>query len=45
MLNYWDKNGQPDMSNIDYHFRPTDDSDPFQTDIFILSGKDGSFSP
>lgn len=27
-----------DMSNIDYHYRPTDDSDPFQTDIFILSG-------
>lgn len=25
-----------DMSNIDYHYRPTDDSDPFQTDIFIL---------
>lgn len=40
-----DKNGQPDMSNIDYHFRPTDDSDPFQTDIFILSGKDDHFSP
>lgn len=28
-----------DMSNIDYHYRPTDDSDPFQTDIFILSGQ------
>lgn len=27
-----------DMSNIDYHYRPTDDSDPFQTDIFILGG-------
>lgn len=27
-----------DMSNIDYHYRPTDDSDPFQTDIFILNG-------
>lgn len=25
-----------DMSNIDYHYRPKDDSDPFQTDIFIL---------
>ncbi|WP_215224141.1 alpha-L-rhamnosidase [Echinicola shivajiensis] len=33
------KNGQIDMSNIDVHYRPTDDTDPFQTDIFILSGK------
>jgi alpha-L-rhamnosidase len=34
------------MSNIDYHYRPTDDSDPFQTDIFILSGKkEDVFSP
>ncbi|WP_040539943.1 alpha-L-rhamnosidase [Pedobacter arcticus] len=32
------KNGKVDLSNIDYHFRPTDDKDPFQTDIFILSG-------
>jgi alpha-L-rhamnosidase len=30
--------GHVDMGNIDVHFRPTDDSDPFQTDIFILSG-------
>ncbi len=40
-----DKDGLPDMSNIDYHFRPTDDSDPFQTDIFILSGGNDQFSP
>ncbi|UCS91809.1 glycoside hydrolase family 78 protein [Echinicola marina] len=33
------ENGQVDMSNIDVHYRPTDDTDPFQTDIFILSGK------
>lgn len=33
------ENGQIDMSNIDVHYRPTDDTDPFQTDIFILSGK------
>ncbi|MES2378807.1 MAG: glycoside hydrolase family 78 protein [Bacteroidota bacterium] len=33
------KNGYGDMSNIDVHYRPTDKSDPFQTDIFILSGK------
>jgi alpha-L-rhamnosidase len=38
--------GTLDMSNIDQHYRPTDDSDPFQTDIFILSGKDDDhFSP
>lgn len=33
------KNGHTDMSNIDQHYRPTDNTDPFQTDIFILSGK------
>jgi alpha-L-rhamnosidase len=27
------------MDNIDAHYRPADDSDPFQTDIFILGGK------
>jgi alpha-L-rhamnosidase len=31
--------GRVDLSNIDVHYRPTDDTDPFQTDIFILSGK------
>lgn len=31
--------GHADQSNIDVHYRPTDDSDPFQTDILILSGK------
>lgn len=31
-------NGRVDQSNIDVHYRPTDDKDPFQTDIFILSG-------
>ncbi|MDF2189377.1 alpha-L-rhamnosidase [Paraflavitalea sp. CAU 1676] len=31
-------NGRADLSNIDVHYRPTDDKDPFQTDIFILSG-------
>ncbi len=34
-----DSTGRADMSNIDVHYRPTDDSDPFQTDIFILGGK------
>ena len=24
-----DKNGMVNMANIDYHYRPTDDSDPF----------------
>ncbi|MES2647949.1 MAG: family 78 glycoside hydrolase catalytic domain [Bacteroidota bacterium] len=33
------KNGHADMSNIDVHYRPTDDLDPFQTDIFILKGE------
>tara|TARA_R110000796_G_scaffold67449_6_gene154892 strand:+ start:31093 stop:33777 length:2685 start_codon:yes stop_codon:yes gene_type:complete len=29
-----------DQSNIDVHYRPKDDSDPFQTDIYILSGNE-----
>jgi alpha-L-rhamnosidase len=33
------ENGRVDMANIDVHYRPTDDKDPFQTDIFILNGK------
>ena len=38
--------GRVDQSNISVHYRPTDDTDPFQTDIFICSGKDGeSFMP
>lgn len=32
-------NGRADLSNIDVHYRPTDEKDPFQTDILILSGK------
>ena len=31
--------GRVDMSNINVHYRPADDTDPFQTDIYILSGK------
>jgi alpha-L-rhamnosidase len=34
-----DDKGRADQSNIDVHYRPIDDKDPFQTDIFILSGK------
>ena len=34
-----DSLGNVDMSNIDVHYRPTDDSDPFQTDIYILKGE------
>lgn len=34
-----DSLGNVDLSNIDVHYRPTDDSDPFQTDIYTLSGK------
>ncbi|CAN5398925.1 glycoside hydrolase family 78 protein [soil metagenome] len=32
------KNGHVDLSNIDVHYRPTDQSDPFQTDIYITNG-------
>ena len=34
-----DKEGNIDQSNIDLHYRPTDDSDPFQTDIYTLKGE------
>jgi alpha-L-rhamnosidase len=33
------KDGRADLSNIDVHYRPTDNTDPFQTDLFILGGK------
>ncbi len=40
------KEGRADQSNIDMHYRPTDGSDPFQTDLFTLSGRgDESFMP
>jgi alpha-L-rhamnosidase len=32
-------NGRVDQSNISVHYRPTDDTDPFGTDIYILNGK------
>ena len=39
-------NGHTDISNIDIHYRPTDNTDPFQTDIIILNGKgEESFMP
>jgi alpha-L-rhamnosidase len=39
-------NGHVDISNIDAHYRPTDNTDPFQTDILILNGKgEQSFMP
>lgn len=31
--------GRADLSNIDVHYRPTDNQDPFQVDILTLSGK------
>lgn len=38
--------GSVDLSNIDVHYRPKDDQDPFQTDILILNGKsEQSFMP
>ncbi len=33
------KNGHVDLSNINVHYRPTDDTDPFQTDVLMLDGK------
>ncbi|RXG21239.1 alpha-L-rhamnosidase [Leeuwenhoekiella aequorea] len=41
-----DSIGNVDLTNINVHYRPTNDSDPFQTDIYTLSG-DGleTFSP
>jgi len=39
------ENGHVDISNIDQHYRPTDDKDPFQTDIVILSGGNDTFMP
>jgi len=36
---FLDKDGNVDQSNIDVHYRPTDDKDPFQTDIYILNGE------
>ncbi|MFY9152737.1 MAG: family 78 glycoside hydrolase catalytic domain [Prolixibacteraceae bacterium] len=36
---FLDKTGNVDQSNIDIHYRPTDDQDPFQTDIYILNGE------
>jgi alpha-L-rhamnosidase len=38
--------GHTDMSNIDVHYRPKGNDDPFQTDIVILNGKgEESFMP
>ncbi len=31
--------GRVNTENIDYHYRPVDDSDPFQVDIVTLSGE------
>jgi len=40
------KDGRIDMSNLNAHYRPTDDTDPFGTDIYILGGEgDEIFSP
>jgi alpha-L-rhamnosidase len=38
--------GRVDQSNINVHYRPTDATDPFQTDIYILKGSgEESFRP
>ena len=40
------ENGRADMSNIDQHYRPTDNTDPFQVDILTLNGRgEESFTP
>ena len=40
------ENGRVDQSNISVHYRPTDDKDPFGTDIYILKGgAEETFSP
>ncbi|MEJ5962446.1 alpha-L-rhamnosidase [Pedobacter immunditicola] len=33
------KDGRVDLSNIDVYYKPVDNQDPFQTDIFILKGR------
>lgn len=41
-----DAKGRADISNISVHYRPTDNLDPFQTDIFISGGRgDETFMP
>jgi len=40
-----DSTGHADQSNIDYHYRPVGDSDPFQTDVYTLDGKTDTFRP
>ena len=41
-----DKDGHVDISNIDVHYRPTGNADPFATDIYILKGEgEETFSP
>jgi len=40
------ENGRVDQSNISVHYRPTNDQDPFGTDIYILKGgNEETFSP
>ncbi len=34
-----DEHGRIDLSDLEVHYRPTDDKDPFQTDIYILKGE------
>lgn len=39
-------NGRVDQSNISVHYRPTDETDPFGTDIYTLKGgAEETFSP
>jgi alpha-L-rhamnosidase len=40
-----DSAGHADQSNINYHYRPVGDSDPFQTDVYTLDGKTDTLRP
>lgn len=40
-----DRSGHADQSNINYHYRPVGNSDPFQTDVYTLDGKTDTFRP
>jgi len=40
-----DSTGHADQSNINYHYRPVGDGDPFQTDVYTLDGKTDAFRP
>lgn len=40
-----DSTGHVSTANIDYHYRPEDNDDPFATDTYILSGNNDTLEP